>query len=163
MYLWLCVNTLYSRCNMFLEIVVQFLAPFSIFLLFRRRHFDRLPPDREHHRIGSFRKRQNHQAMEKRLLSPFFESFGSLDFFYFFIFFLCFLVRKEDFYSNRELLCDAEGFQVMKLSKEKPNETHEPRTVYQPKPEAPSHILHVWMLTLPPQGSWRLLSYYTQC
>lgn len=45
--------------------------PFSFsFPLFRRRHFDCVPPDREHHRICSFRKWQNHQAMEERLLRP---------------------------------------------------------------------------------------------
>lgn len=78
-------------------------------LLLRRRHIDRLPPDREHHRVRGFRKRQNHQAMEKRLLSSFWGRSYS-----FFFLFCC----KKGLFSKGELLRDAEGFHVMKFSKE---------------------------------------------
>lgn len=75
----------------------------------RRRHLDRLPPDREHHRVRGFRKRQNHQAMEKRLLSSCFGILWAIQLVFFFPF--CFVVRKEDifFFFLTELLCDAEG------------------------------------------------------
>lgn len=37
---------------------------------FRRGHLDGLPPHREHHRLGRAGERQDHQALEERLLGP---------------------------------------------------------------------------------------------
>lgn len=37
---------------------------------FRCRHLDGVPPDREHHRLGRAGERQDHQAVEERLLGP---------------------------------------------------------------------------------------------
>lgn len=62
-------NRLEKPCRFLRPIPVSNLFTFS---LHRCRHFDRLPPDRKHHCVRGFRKRQNHQAMEKRLLSLFF-------------------------------------------------------------------------------------------
>lgn len=51
--------------------------------------------------------------------------------FYIYIFFFYILLKeKEDLFSNRELLRDAEGFQVMTFSKDNQNETHQPHTVW---------------------------------
>lgn len=71
--------------------------------LHRCRHFHRLPPDREHHRLGRARKRQNHQAMEERLLiSPPDLSLHLFSPLYIFFY----ILRKEDLFSNGELLQD---------------------------------------------------------
>lgn len=84
--LWLCVNKLYSGWTRVSKTWSTISALFLIF--FRRCHIYRLPPDREHHCICSFRKWQNHQAMEKRLLSPLW-CFGSFFFKCFFFSTFC--------------------------------------------------------------------------
>lgn len=68
--------------------------------------------------------------MEKRLLSPL-DLLGPIHIFFFCFFFLHFVVRKEDFFSNREhLLLDADSFQVMKFSKEsRMHQMHQPHTL----------------------------------
>lgn len=85
--------------------------------------------------------------MEKRLLSPF-GSFGPFIFlsfiFFVFTFFSMFCCKKRGLFSNRELLQDAQGFQVMKFSKE--NQMRHSHIQYQPKNPSRfciGRILHV--------------------
>lgn len=86
--------------------------------------------------------------------------FWVISFFFIYIFFFYILLKeKEDLFSNRELLRDAEGFQVMTFSKDNQNETHQPHTVWAVSRSCSRRVPSVILLS--PLGSWCLLFYFT--